>query len=191
MTKVSHRGVLEQLSEEYDLKRQFLEAIAPTRDEKRKTTLLHAIAGKPPEKTGRTLCQFCECRFSDPVCEHFRNETNREVKRILNEYLAVFCPKCKKEMENYHPAEIIENESEVVVSEESEFPTGQATFSTVQKTKVEPCGCLLDEPKKLGAIDRKQLDKDARNGELVWNYEGEATRGTDPLEKFDVDNQTE
>jgi hypothetical protein len=187
MNQISHRGELQRIAEDYRLKQQFVEALAPTEDERRKSTLLHALAGKVPEKTGRTLCRFCDCRLSDPACDNFRKSTVREVERILDEYLAAYCPSCKEKMEDFRPVEIaVEEEPTAMVSMEPEAPTDPMTFETETKTKVLPCECLLDEPKKLGAVDRDALDEAAQNGELSWEYRGKATSGMDPLEEFDV-----
>lgn len=187
MNRTSHRGELQQIAEDYRLKQQFVEALAPTEDERQKSTILHALAGKVPEKTGRTLCRFCECRLSDPACDNFRKSTLREVERILDEYLEAYCPECKEKMEDFRPVEVmVENEPEVHVSMDESIPADSMTFETERKTKVLPCECLLDEPKKLGAVDRDSLDRDARNGELSWEYRGKATSGMDPLEEFDV-----
>lgn len=181
----SHRAVLQEIADEYRLRQKFVEALAPTKDERRKSTVLHALAGKVPGKTGRTLCQFCECRLSDPACDNFEKSTRREVKRILDEYLEAYCPECKSKMEDFRPVEVqVNDEPEVHVSMDESTPTNTMTFETERKTKVLPCECIIDEPKKLGAVDRDALDEDARAGDVTYGYTGKATNGMDPLEEF-------
>lgn len=183
----SHRAILQEIAEEYRLRQKFVEALAPTEGERRKSTVLHALAGKMPEKTGRTLCRFCECRLSDPACDNFEKSTRREVERILDEYLEAYCPECKSKMEDSRPVEVmVDNEPEAMVSMEPEMPTDPMTFETERKTKVLPCECLINEPRKLGAVDRDALDHDAKNGDVTHGYSGKATRGMNPLEEFDV-----
>lgn len=183
----SHRAVLVEAADEYRLDRRFVEALAPTRDERRKSTILHAMAGKPPGKTGRTLCRFCECRLSDPCCDQFRRSTVREAERILDEYLEAYCPECKQKMEGHRPVEVMaeNDEPRAAVSMEPKASPEPMTFTTETKTRVQPCECLLDEPRKLGAVDREELDRDARDGAVVPGYTGRATDGTDPLGDFE------
>ncbi|MFB6236912.1 MAG: hypothetical protein ABEH81_00875 [Halopenitus sp.] len=184
--RTSHRGVLQEVAEEYGLRQTFVKAIASTKDERRKATVLHALAGKMPGKTGRVLCNFCECRMSDPACNIFKKTVKRQVKYVLDDYFELFCPKCKEKMETYKPVEVRVDEPEAKIAMGSDFPPEPIKVETETKTKVEPCGCLLDEPKKISAIDRYELNQDARVGKAVYGYEGQATHGMDPLGELEA-----
>lgn len=182
VTAESHRAAIRDVATEYGLKQPFVKAVAPTRAERRKITLAHALAGKPPGKTGRTLCGLCGCRLSDSACERFRTEIERSVGRILDEYIDVFCPQCKSKIEGFQPVRIVTGSPDFEPTTSADpAPPEPVTFEMEQKTEVQPCGCRLDEPRKLGTVDRDALDTDARSGDVVSGYEGKATRGTDPL----------
>lgn len=185
----SHRGVLQEIAEENRLKQQFVSSLAPTYEERQKKTLFHLLAGKLPIKTGRTLCDLCDRRLSDRACANFEGYAREGVKCVLKEYIAAFCPSCKEKMKRCEDVEVLTT-NPVTVSEIAQMPPIESIESE-PKTIIKPCGCIIDNPEKLEAVDRERLNKDAKKGLLSSDYQEEATKGVDPLDEFEPEMKGE
>lgn len=181
MVGKSHRAVIRQVAEEYGLYQGFVESRSPVHDERRKTTLLHALAGKAPEPTGRVLCDTCECRLSDPVCESFGDSLRRNIWNILREYNEAFCPACGEQYAGRNPVEVVES-IPVAVSGTPELPLESPESRRMME--YDECGCRfeLGAEELLWALDRDELNRDASNGEFYgWN--GDAAKDSSEIEE--------
>jgi hypothetical protein len=181
MTRNSHKFVISDVAEEFDLLRGFARHLAQTKPEREPFTSLHAFAGKMPRKTGRHECRLCGCLLNDPACEQFRRSLVREVERVFDDYYEAFCPECGERYEDQKPIRVVDHGPRVFkVSEEPVAAPEPAGFDTVEMVEY-GCGCRFEpgEQEVVGAGEA--LNEDARDGEL-WDWEGRAVHETGELE---------
>lgn len=179
----SHQRVIRKVAEEYDLYQGFVKAIAPVTEERRKMTILHALAGRKPGGTGRYECDHCQCLLREEECATFEESLRWDLDNILKDYRKRYCPKCGAKYTERKRVEIVNETSEVEIGVMDEAPQLDAsTFDTLELVEYQ-CGCRFEvgEEKIIGALDRESLNRDAVNGEFR-GWDSQAAKRTNDIE---------
>ena len=177
----THFDVVERVaSEGWDFQPQFIRKLIGEQAEYKEATLLHALAGKIPDKTGRHFCPYCDGYMDETACSVFEKRAKRWLRReVLVPYMEATCPECHTPIDDIRDARVVE-ESPALTREEaketdlSDLPPPETELKTIYK----PCECLHEHGE--GKI-RWDLDKDAvreavQNGGLAAFYEGPVFR---------------
>lgn len=170
----THYDVADELAGEgWNFHPRFIRELVGVRDEYGEMTLLHIISGKPPEKTGRQICTYCDGYLNDLACDGYEDRIRDWLHHdVLESYMHATCPECHTPIEETGRARVVESLGADPSPDPSSMPSEMP--ETKEKTIYKPCECLFEpgEEKIRWDLDKDTLREDVAAGGVVPFYEG-------------------